>query len=101
MILAFFCTAEISFLCTDYIGYLFHNVRMIFCCLLVFCHLAHGLPLRHSFEFNCHAKMDRHYKELDSMELTFLELTVFLFHLSLLAGRSVDSPEYLRVHLIT
>lgn len=60
MILAFFCTAEISFLCTDYIGYLFHNVRMIFCCLLVFCHLAHGLPLRHSFEFNCHAKMDRY-----------------------------------------
>jgi hypothetical protein len=35
------------------------------------------------------------------MELTFLELTVFLFHLPLLAGRSVDSPEYLRVHLIT
>lgn len=45
MILVFFCTTGISFLCTDYIGHLFHDACVIFCCLLVLCLLAHGFCL--------------------------------------------------------
>lgn len=89
MILAFFCTTGISFLCIDYIGHLFHDACVIFCCLLVLCLLAHSLPLCHS----CHPKIDRYTLQvLDSMELYFLEFIVFLFHLQPLAFRTFDSP---------